>query len=85
MAHQPLDLSRDVRRLLLLVVRLEDGDRPAPRVFRPQLLWLALRVGADDPLGHLEDGPRGSVVLLQQHDLQIWVVLLEVQDVPNVG
>ena len=82
---QALDLTGDVARLRVLVVELGDHDRlAAPRV-RPEVLLLLLGVVRDDRVRGVEDRPGRAIVLLELHHLGPLEVMLELQDVANVG
>ena len=68
-----------------LVERPHDGDASPRRVRRAQRLAHALRVRADHDVGQLENLRRRAIVLLEAHDRGVGKVLVEVEDVPNVG
>ena len=71
--------------LIVAVERLEQGDRVPRPVVRPQRLGVPVRVVADDRRGGIEDLGGGPVVLLQLDDAGVRVVLLELEDVADVG
>ena len=79
------DLLRDERRLVLLVLRLEEVDELTLAGVGPQPLRLAAGVVGDDGVGGVEDRLGRAVVLLEQDDLGVRVVLLELVDVADVG
>ena len=54
-------------------------------VVRPECLVLALHVVLDDRGGQREDALRGAVVLLQPDDLRAREVVLEIENVADVG
>ena len=62
-----------------------DGDRVALPAVGPQVLGLAPRVVGDDGVGGVEDGLGGAVVLVEHDHLGVGIVLLELQDVADVG
>ena len=84
-AREPLHLRGDERGLFLLVVGLVDDDRVPLPLLGPEVLVLALGVVGDDLLGAVEDRLGRAVVLLQLDDGCLCVVLLEVEDVADVG
>jgi hypothetical protein len=69
----------------VLVVELADLDRVAPAEVRPQRLLHAPAVVRDDRVGRVEDRLRGAVVLLQPDHGRVREVVLEVEDVADVG
>ena len=79
------DLGDDEAGLLLFVVGHLAPDEGALLVLRPQGLGLAQLVEHDDAVGGIEDSARGAVVLLQVDDHRIRVVVLELQNVANIG
>ena len=83
--QQLLHLAGHELRLGALVVDLHDLDERARAPRRPQVLALALAVVGDHGVGHVEDGLRAAVVLLQADDLGLRVVALELEDVADVG
>ncbi len=80
-----LDLGADPASLVALVCRLEEADLLAVALVREEALRLSLRVVGDDRIGGIEDVAGRAVVLLELHDLRIRIVLLEGEDVPDVG
>ena len=82
---QLLDLRGDPAALIALVGRLVDPDFLPLAAVGEQMLVLARGVVGDHGVGGLEDVARGAVVLLEAHDLGLRVVLLEAQDVGDVG
>ena len=81
---QALDLVRDELGLLHLVVGLSRDHLLATRAIGPQPFLGALGVVADDAVRRVEDGLARSVVLLEMHDVRVWIVLLEIEDVADV-
>ena len=71
--------------LLLLVPRPIEPGRRARRVLGPQRLVLALDVVGDHPSRQRQDALGRAIVLLQPHDLGAGKVLLEIEDVADVG
>ena len=67
------------------VERLVEGDRLSRRVIGPQRLAVPVRVVLNDLSGGLQDGLGGAVVLFELHDRGVGVVLLELQNVADVG
>ena len=84
-ARQTLYLPDDELRLFFLVVSLRDDDGDAGAVARPEVLLHALRVGGDEAAGGVEYRLRGAVILLQRDELRLRVVVLEAEDVADVG
>src|SRR3990170_2509716 len=82
---EPLHLLGDERRLVLLVVRLVDDDGAAGAVLRPEVLLLALLVEGDDAVGGIQDRLGGAVVLIQDDHRGVREIVLEVEDVADVG
>ena len=85
LVHEPLDLGHHEARLGVLVLELAHVHRLALAEVAPELLVLARAVVLDDRVGGREDRLRRAVVLLQLDDLGVGVVLLEVEDVADVG
>ncbi len=79
------DLSRDVLRLILLIICLADLHRYAAEVVGPERFFPASTVAAYDVHRHIQNGLRGSVVLLEQQDGRVGIIALEVQDVGDIG
>ena len=69
----------------MLVPGAIEARRVAGRVLGPQRLVLALHVVGDDPGRQREDRLRRAIVLLEAHDLGARIVVLEVEDVADVG
>ena len=82
---EPVDLLGDEPRLVVLVVGDVADDAGAVAGVGPQLLGLAALVVADHGVGGVEDGLGGAVVLLEQDRGGVGEVLLEVEDVADVG
>ena len=84
--HEPLDLAGDVARLGVLVLELADArpGRPAPASVQSSLRFCA-RLFAITRVGGGEDRLRRAVVLLELDDLGVGEVVLEVEDVADVG
>ena len=72
-------------RLVVLVLGLVVVDRLALSSFAPEMLGLALGVVGDDGVGGVEDGLGGPVVLVEYHHPGVGIVLLELEDVADVG
>jgi hypothetical protein len=79
------DLRGDPGRLVGLVGRLHHRERLALRVGRAERLALPLNVLRDHTVRGVQDSLRRAVVLLQPHEARGLEVLLEVQDVADVG
>ena len=79
------DLRDDQPRLGVLVLDLEDPHGLALPQLAPERLRLALAVVDDHRVGGLEDPVRGAVVLLERDHLHVAEVLLELEDVADVG
>ena len=82
---QLFDLAGNPAALIALIARLEGLDLLAVALCREQALVLALRVVAHHGVGGAQDVTRGAVVLLQLDGLAVFKVLLEVQDVGDIG
>ena len=82
---QPLDLPHDEPRLGTLVVELADLDRIALAEVGPQVFAEPAAVVADDGVGGIENRLRRAVVLLEPDDLRVFEVVLELEDVSDVG
>jgi hypothetical protein len=85
LVDEPLDLPHDVPGLRVLVVELADPDLVALADVRPQLLAHPAAVVADDAVRGVQDGLRGAVVLLQADDPGLGELVLEREDVRDVG
>ena len=85
LVDQLVDLLGDEPGLVVLVVGDVADDPLAGPGVGPQLLRLAALVVADHLVGGVEDGLGGAVVLLQQDRRGVGEVLLEVEDVADVG
>ena len=84
-AHEALDLADDELRLVVLVVALVDDDGDSPAQLGEEVLLQALAIGCDDSLGGFEYRFRGAVVLFEGDELGVGEVLLEAEDVADVG
>ena len=71
--------------LVALVGRAHQRDALTARLRRAQRLAAPGGVGGDHVVRELEDARRGAVVLLEAHDRRVGEVLLEVEDVADVG
>ena len=80
-----LNLRADPAPLVTLVGRLEHLDLLAVPGVGEQTLGLAAGVVGHHGVGGGQDVARGAVVLLEAHHAGVRVVLLEVQDVLDVG
>ena len=85
LVDEPLDLRGDVARLGVLVGQLAHLDRVALADVGPQRLGLPPAVVGHDRVGRAEDRLRRAVVLLELHDVRVGIVVLEVEDVADVG
>jgi hypothetical protein len=83
--HQSPDLGNDPVRLVVGVGRFVDDDRRSLVVFCPKPAVDALRVGADDLVGGFDDPLGRAVIELEVDQLRVRVVLLEVENVADVG
>ena len=84
LVHEPLDLRRHPPRLGELVRHLAHADLvPLPHV-RPQVLGHLAAVVRDHRVRGVQDRLRGAVVLLQLHDVRVRVIVLELENVPDV-
>src|SRR6185436_9436139 len=77
--------SRDEIRLLELVTAAEIDDAVTAFAIGPEALVLAVAVLADDRGGGVENDLRRAVVAFELDDLRFAEVLLEIEDVPQVG
>ncbi len=84
-AHRVEDAAHHVLGLVALVPGLVEPDRVAPAALGDEALLLARLVVGDHARGAVEDGPRRAVVALEPHDARLGIVLLEVEDVADVG
>ncbi len=84
-ALQRLDLIADPARFLDPVAQRPHGDELAFRRFGPQRLAEAAFVLGDEARGGGEDVRRRAVVLLQPDDAGAGEILLEAQDVADLG
>ena len=82
---EALDLAYDELGLVVLVVALVDDDGDALAQVGEEVLFQPLAIGGDDVPGGLEDGLGGAVVLLEGDQLGVGEVLLEAEDVADVG
>ena len=85
LVDEPLDLPHHEPRLGVLVLELAHLDRIALAEIGPQRLPHPPAVVRDDRVGDAEDRLRRAVVLLEPHDLGVRVVVLEIEDVRDVG
>ena len=85
LVDEPLDLRRHEARLRVLVVALADLDRVALPDVGPQLLAHPPAVVGDHRVGGVEDRLRRAVVLLELDLVRVGEVVLEVEDVADVG
>ena len=77
--------ARDEVGLLELVAAAEVDDARAALAVGPEMLVLAVAVLADDGRGGVENDLRRAVVALELDDRRFGKVLLEVEDVAQVG
>ena len=54
-------------------------------ILRKDLLFNLVSVARNDGIGGIDDVLGGAIVLLQLHDLELGIVLLEIEDVGDVG
>ena len=80
-----LDRARDEVRLFELVVAAEIDDACAALLIGPEPLVLAVAVLADHRRRGVEDDLGRAVVLLELHDRRLGKVVLEVEDVLQIG
>ena len=85
LVEQPLDLSDDEARLGVLVLERAQLDRIALTEFAPEALGDAAAVVGDHRVGRLQDRLGGAVVLLELDHARVFEVVLEVEDVADVG
>ena len=85
LVDEPLDLADHEPRLGVLVVELAHLDRIALAEIGPQRLAHPPAVVRDHRVGGVEDRLRRAVVLLELDDLGVREVVLEVEDVADVG
>ena len=85
LVHEPLDLGDDEARLRVLVLELAHVHRVAVAELRPEELVLARAVVRDHRVGGVQDRLRRAVVLLELDHLGVREVVLEVEDVADVG
>ena len=79
------DLGRDEARLRVLVLDLDHAHRLPLAELGEEVLRLPLAVVVDDRVGRAEDRVGRAVVLLQGHDARAREVLLELDDVADIG
>ena len=79
------DLLHDPLGFFLLVAQDLEEDRVARAELRAQRFVMARRVVADDRVRRIEDLARGAVIPLEPHHDGAWEVLLELEDLPDVG
>ncbi len=82
---EPLDLRHHEARLGVLVLELAHVHRVAVAQLAPERLVLARAVVRDHRVGRVQDRLRGAVVLLELDHLGVREVVLEVEDVADVG
>ena len=82
--HAP-DLVGDELRFVTLIRQLAQDDLLAVVVLRAQAAVDAGHVFADDAVGGLDDASRRAVIQLQVDLASIGVILLEIEDVADVG
>jgi len=82
--HARLDLPHDPARLVVLVERLQDGDRLAFPALGSERLPLPLDVLGDYVVRGLQDPPGGAVVPFEADDAGAGKRLLEVEDVADI-
>ena len=80
-----LDLRANPAALVTLVVRLIETDLVAVAPVGEEALGLATRVVRDHGVGCGEDMTGGAIVLLELDDARLGIVLLEGEDVLDVG
>ena len=85
LVDQLLDRAQHGARLGVLVGERADRDRVALADLGPQLLAHLVAVVRDHRVGRREDRLRRAVVLLELDDVGVGEVVLEVEDVADVG
>jgi hypothetical protein len=83
--HGVEDAPHGVLRLVALVGSLVEADGVASAAFGDEALLLAGLVVSDHARGAVEDGSGGAVVPLETDHARLGMVLLEVEDVADVG
>jgi hypothetical protein len=78
-------IARDVFRLVEVVAGAVVQDRRAAGLLRVQALLLAVLVLGDHRRGRVENDLRGPVVALEAHHHGLGKVVLEIEDVAQVG
>ena len=85
LVEEPLDFPDDETRLGVLVLERAHVDLGAVAELAPQPLGDAAAVVGDHRVGRAQDRLRGAVVLLQLDHASVREILLEVQDVADLG
>ena len=83
--RHPPDLVRDELRLVALICQLAQDDLLAVVILRAEAAVDAGHVFADDTVGGLDDACRRAVIQLQVNLAGVGVILLEIEDVADVG
>ena len=77
-------LPGDIVSLLCIGDRLENSERLAFGIRRPDLLWQLLLVVFDQTVRRIDDVLGRAVILFELEDLCVWVVAFEVEYVLDV-
>jgi hypothetical protein len=83
--HELVDCGDNCLGLVLLVQALGEHDRLADVVLGPEALVLAESIVGDDLGRGAEDCLRGAVILLQYDHFGVRILVLEAEDVAQVG
>lgn len=80
-----IDLASDEVAFVMLRISLVDLDRLPFPLIGPQLFRFAAGILVDDIVRGIQNIRGRTVILLEEDDRRFWIVLLEVQNIRNVG
>ena len=78
-------VSNDELRFVPIVLGFVEADRGPTLAVRVETLLLSVSIVGDDRGGARENRLSRSIVLLELDHLRVGIILLEIQDVPNIG
>ena len=66
LCEQAIDFARDQLRLFTVILRFENFNRNAARIFGPQIFVGARRIASNDRLRHIQNGLCRAIILFEQ-------------------
>ena len=85
LVREPLNLARDIQRLVFLVLRRLNSDSASTALFGRKFNFLAFLISTDKRVGGIDYRRRGTVVTTQRNRLRLREIALESEDVLDIG